>query len=75
MKKHWVNFVATIHCSVLVEGDEGPSLAGAYVKRHINFTGDVEGVDVEINEGEVEIQDCYEDPPTPQPTATGEADE
>ena len=56
MKKHWVEFTATIFGSVLVEGDETPKEASEYVKRNLSISSDCEGVDVEINEQQIQIE-------------------
>jgi len=64
VKKHWVNFIATIHGAVLVEGDDTPEDAGKYVKRHLDISADAEGVDAEINDASITIENCYEDRPT-----------
>jgi hypothetical protein len=64
MKKHWVNFTATLYGSILIEGDESPESAAKYAKRHLSFSGEAEGVDAEINEQQITIEEAYAAPPT-----------
>lgn len=59
-KRHEVQFVATICGSVIVEGDECPADAEEYVGRHLEFSGEVETVDVDISHTLITVDNCYE---------------
>jgi hypothetical protein len=61
MKKHWVEFTAIIFGSILVEGDETPDEASSYVKKHLDITCEAEGVDGEINEKRIVVENAYQD--------------
>jgi len=61
MKRHWVNFTVTLFGSILVEGDESPAKASEYVKRHLDCSASAEGVDAEINEQQIIIDEAYAD--------------
>ncbi len=62
MKKHWVSFVAVLSGSILIEGDESPREASSYVKKHLSFSADAEGVDAEICDQDISIEHVHLDP-------------